>query len=382
MKLKKNFFKAVSFAIFGSTIASDFDREYIKQAINKHTIKIMAIYFPQFHEVEENNKFWGQGFTEWTMLTKFKGEIKYPHPDIGYYDMLDYTTRKRQATIAKNYGISAFCYYHYWFKDKKVMYKGIEKILQDGEPNIPFIFCWANEPWTRNWDGSETEVLLPQHYGSKVDWKKHYDYLSQFFKHPNYIKEDNCPLLYIYRIGHIAEKNALPMLDYFKELARDDGFDGLKIIPILSFFECDLKSVQHVIDGLAEHQPGHNFAHAQGQFVLKQNSLELNVDAPSFYNTILNNEKIGVNYTRGIFFGFDNSSRRIHKKRLKFFNLSYDAFEKLLCGTILNIAQSPNKKNNFILINAFNEWTEQAMIEPNDVDGYSILEIIQKYFYN
>jgi hypothetical protein len=354
-----------------------------KSIIKKHNIKIMALYFPQFHEVEENNKFWGQGFTEWTMMNRYTGPIKKPHVDIGQYNMLDYHVRKKQAQIAKDYGISAFCYYHYWFNDHKVMYKGIEKILEDGEPNIPFTLCWANEPWTRNWDGLPNDVLIPQDYGTKQDWVNHYNYLSQFFKHPNYIKEDDRPLLYVYRVGHIVQYDALGMFKIWKKLAKQDGFKGLKIIAILGgheIFENNMiRKIAPYIDGYAEHQPTYSMRN-QGHKIEYIQGSQVHVDVLTTYKNILSNPKIGKNYTRGIFYSFDNSPRRINMLSMKYTNLSYKAFEDLLIGTIRNIQATPNKHNNFILLNSWNEWTEQAMVEPNNEDGYEILKIIQKIF--
>lgn len=367
-------------------ISLNYDINYIKECIKKHNIKIMALYFPQFHSIPENDRFWGQGFTEWTMMNRYTGPIKKPHVDIGQYNMLDYHVRKKQAQIAKDYGISAFCYYHYWFNDHKVMYKGIEKIFEDGEPNIPFTLCWANDPWTRNWDGLPNEVLIPQDYGTEQDWVNHYNYLAQFFKHPNYIKEDNCPILYIYRIEHMQKQDTLQMLSLWKELAKKDGFSGLKIISILggSPYNDFSSEIKEYVDGYAEHQPTYILRKAYFDLLVDtfMNRLTHSFDALEVYRKIASIQKPTANYTRGIFYGWDHSSRRINKGCFKFTNLSYRAFEELITKTVENIAQAPDSPTNFILLNSWNEWTEQAMVEPNDYDGYRILEVIQKFFIN
>lgn len=375
--IKKNYLLFLVFALqFVYVNANDIYKE-LKKKIQNHNIKMMALYFPQFYEFEENNYLWGKGFTEWTLINNYQGDIKKPHPDIGQYNMLNKATREKQAYIAKEHGIDAFCYYHYWFKDKKVMYAGVEKILEDGQPNLPFTFCWANEPWTRNWDGLESETLIAQEYGTKEDWISHYHYLLKFFKHPNYIKENNCPILYIYRIEHIIQNNALEMFKLWKELIKKDGFDDLKIVSILGGFETmlDIK----YIDGYAEHQPNFNGGKA-GNTLLFINDKQYNLDAKKIYQSILTNKKIHPNYTRGIFFGWDNSSRRINKTSYKITNATYNDFEDLLFKTIENIIKEPNKDSNFILINAWNEWSEQAILEPNTHDGYSVLKIIKKFF--
>lgn len=352
------------------------DINFIKKHINNFNIKVMAFYFPQFHEFEENNKLWGKGFTEWTLINNFKGEIKKPHVDIGQYNMLEHFTRKKQALIAKEHGIDAFCYYHYWFKDKPVMNAGLERMLEDHEPNIPYALCWANEPWTYNWCGytdPKNFILIDQEYGNKDTWIRHYQYLLKYFKDPNYIKEDNCPILFIYRLIHLKDKNALNMLKLWKEMIKKDGFNDLKIISVLG----SKNAFVDFIDGYAEHQP--NFNKKDAKISFNHNSL-LNIDIQSIYNSILKNPKISKYYIRGIYYSFNNSSRRINRLSEKHINLNYKSFEDLILGTIQNIAKNPNKSINFILLNSWNEWSEQAMIEPNDIDNYEILNIIKKIF--
>ena len=158
--------------------------------------KIIAFYLPQFHRIPENDKWWGEGFTEWTNTKSskplFKGHDQPKEPlNDNYYNLLDKDTRKWQGELAKKYGIYAFCYYHYWFNGKLLLQKPIEKMLNQNEPNLPFCMCWANEPWSRSWDGREKEVIMPQAYGEKKQWKKHFDYLLPFFKDTRYIKVGN-----------------------------------------------------------------------------------------------------------------------------------------------------------------------------------------------
>lgn len=366
-------------AIVAPSYQISIKQEAIKQLIQEHSIKMMAIYFPQFHEFKENNKFWGKGFTEWTLMNRFIGEIKKPHVDIGQYNMLDIETRKKQALIAREHGISAFCYYHYWFKDEKIMHAGIEKILQDGEPNLPFLFCWANETWSRTWDGANQQVLIPQDYGTNDDWIKHYNYLSQFFKHPNYIKHNNCPIIYIYRLEHIIKQNAQEMFKLWKNLAKKDGFEGLKIISMLNGHDNIFHGVEEYIDGYVEHQPTYNMK-LNGWSSLLANGTQNLLDAQKIYQEISTNPKIGSDYTRGVFYSWDHSSRRVNNSSFKFINTSYVKFKELLLKTIENIAAQPNNNENYILINSWNEWTEQAMIEPNNHDGYKLLDIIKELF--
>lgn len=203
----------------------------IKNNIKKD-IKILAIVFPQFHEIPENNNFWGTGFTEWTLLKDVprivNGEIiKQPHDDIGYFNLKDYNHRKYMRILADKYSIFGFCYYHYWFHNKKVMYEPTELMLKDDEPNKPFLFCWANEQWTKRWDGGNNEILIEQKYSDEEGNKDHFKYLLQFFKNKNYIKRFNKPIFIFYRIEEKDLRDIKNIIILWNKLALEEGFDGI-----------------------------------------------------------------------------------------------------------------------------------------------------------
>ena len=137
-------------------------------------IRVVAFHLPQFHPIPENDEWWGSGFTEWTNVVKtkprFEGHYQ-PHlpADLGFYDLRLPEARAAQAALAEAYGISGFCYYHYWFDGREVLERPVNEILKSGEPDFPFCLCWANENWTRQWDGMESHVLLAQKYGPSDD---------------------------------------------------------------------------------------------------------------------------------------------------------------------------------------------------------------------
>lgn len=193
-------------------------------------MKIIAFYLPQFHDIPENDEWWGKGFTEWVNVKKaqplYKGHEQPRIPmNENYYNLLDDNVKIWQANIAKEYGIYGFCYYHYWFGGKLLLEKPMEQMLKNPKVDIPFCISWANEPWTKAWV-NESKVLIPQFYGGKKEWKEHFDYLLPFFKDNRYIKEDNKPLFIIYRAEVIDCLN--DMLDYWTELAQQNGFSGMK----------------------------------------------------------------------------------------------------------------------------------------------------------
>src|SRR6476620_7799168 len=166
-------------------------------------IKPIAIHLPQFHPIPENDEWWGKGFTEWTNVTKakplFKGHYQ-PHlpADLGFYDLRLPEIREQQAQLAKEYGIYGFCYYHYWFNGRRLLERPFEEVFKSGKPDFPFMLCWANENWTRVWDGMNNEVLLAQNY-SEEDDRAHIKTLIPYFKDSRYIKINRKPIIAIYR---------------------------------------------------------------------------------------------------------------------------------------------------------------------------------------
>src|SRR5665647_256742 len=166
-------------------------------------IRPIAMYLPQFHPIPENDEWWGKGFTEWTNVAKakplFKGHYQ-PHlpADLGFYDLRLEESRIAQAEMAKVNGIYGFCYYHYWFNGKRILERPFQEIFETGKPDFPFMLCWANENWTRTWDGGNHHILLEQKHSPEDD-RNHIKALIPYFKDSRYIRVDNKPVFSVYR---------------------------------------------------------------------------------------------------------------------------------------------------------------------------------------
>ena len=172
--------------------------------MKQHAKRVIAFYLPQYHPFPENDRWWGAGFTEWRNVVKarplFRGHYQ-PHlpADLGFYDLRVPEVRQQQAALAERYGLSGFCYYHYWFNGHRLMQRPVEEMLASGKPDFPFMLCWANENWTRAWDGGEQEVLIRQEY-SEEDDRAHIRYLlDEVFRDPRYIRVDGKPVFAVYR---------------------------------------------------------------------------------------------------------------------------------------------------------------------------------------
>ena len=331
--------------------------------------KPIALFFPQYHAIPENDRHWGKGFTEWTLLNKTGSFAKVPLPyargGLGYYDLLDFETRARQAQLANKYGIYGFCYYHYRFsvegapKDHKVMYRALEKMLLDGEPDLPFMLSWANEPWVRTWTGVEGAdgVLIHQEYGEPEEWKAHFEYLLRFFRHPNYIKVRGKPLFAIYRLGHVNEKLE-PMVLLWKTLAREYGLKGLHIVESINHFSHDGAKID--VDDLID------------------SSYHFNVGMAASLDTLPSLSSKSLPQYWGVTNRFDRRPRTgdYNYPMLRTPNEFVMWYEQM----IARLGQLPGREvdQGFNFICAWNEWNEQAVLEPDSRWGFQALEGISR----
>jgi hypothetical protein len=358
-------------------------------------MKIIAFYLPQFHRTPENDLWWGEGFTEWTNTSNAKPLFKDHYQpripfQLNYYDLSLPETQQWHAAIAKRYGIYGFCYYHYWFKGKRLLYKPLDGILKNNMPEFPFCLSWANESWTRAWDGSKKHILMGQDYGEKQDWQEHFKFLASVFKDPRYIKVNNNPLFIIYRPSLIPRCDEL--LKCWNLEAQKYGWEGIHFVETLTIF--DNKSTSSRFKAQIEFEPmytiGHHLGitHEGGRYIKKQiRSMLKKFDFP-IPNILLNRISYDLIWHKildrkrktkrikylGAFPDWDNTPRR-KEDALIIDGANPKKFEQYLKQ---QIKIGKGHQSDFLFINAWNEWAEGAYLEPDERYGYQYLEALHR----
>ena len=176
----------------------------------KPQVQLIAFYLPQFHPIPENDAWWGKGFTEWTNVTRTKPQFRgHRQPrlpaDLGFYDLRLPEVRRAQADLARQYGVTAFCYYYYWFDGQTLLNRPLEEVLATGDPNFPFLLLWANEPWSRGWDGRARDILMPQDY--KPGWVRRLARdVAPVLRDQRYLRFQGSPVFLLYRVRQIPNR--------------------------------------------------------------------------------------------------------------------------------------------------------------------------------
>ncbi|KAI9745641.1 MAG: hypothetical protein M1818_001175 [Claussenomyces sp. TS43310] len=325
---------------------------------HEYSIKPVAFVFPQYYAFSENDKIWGINFTEWDNVRKATHnahglETIRPAESVGYYDGLEFATRRRQGNFLRDHGFYGMAFHHYWFAGKPVMDAVIQQMLIDGEPNIPFLLSWANEPWTARWDGDDSgKVYIAQTYGLVDEWRAHFDWLLPFFRHPQYIRSEGRVQFNVYKPTHIG-KAAPAMFAAWRQWAIEEGLGGLDVIE--TRWNAESWS-DFPPDAVSEFQP-----HVMG-FDHSRHSMS---------------RRIARVYHRGTLVCWDSTPRHVQDGGGDPQPLCHPkTWQWNVVEMFRRIKQDPNPigAENFLFINALNEWGEGNALEPSMQfgDGYGV----------
>jgi hypothetical protein len=340
--------------------------------------RVIAFYLPQFHTIPENDAWWGEGFTEWTGVATAKpyyATHALPHipADLGFYDLRVREVRERQATLARSYGIYGFCYHFYWFSGRRILETPLELMLAEGAPDLPFCLCWANEPWSRRWDGSDQEILLDQAHDVATDPMILGD-LMPYFEDPRYIRIDGRPILLVYRTQLMPDRAAFAR--ELKAEARRRGLPGLFLCNVMSFGDTDATADGY--DAAVEFPP-HN-THAKE---IDPATLEASA---SFAGKIFSYEDLVQKHVSrpawrfpsfpGVMPRWDNTARKGSKGHV-FHGATPELFEVWLRHAAeTTCVQNPAAP--LLFVNSWNEWGEGAHLEPDRRHRRDFLDAVRR----
>ena len=348
-------------------------------------VRKVAFYLPQFHPVPENDEWWGRGFTDWLNVARarplFRGHLQPNLPaDLGFYDLRIPEVRESQAELARAAGVDAFCYYHYWFLGRRILNRPFDEVLASGSPDLPFCLCWANESWTRSWDGRSGQVLIEQRYGVTDD-REHVAWLLEAFRDPRYLRLAGRPVFLVYRASLLPDPRRTT--DLWREEARRAGLGELHLCRVESFPQEQLKPPSELgFDAAVEFQPDwRTFEQTHWRDLL------LGLRAPGGWAGLRTGVRIndyGAVARRmmakplpahrrhpGVAAGWDNTPRRrrggvvLHHRQPEV----YQRWLEHACER-----ERATSGDGLVFLNAWNEWAEGNYLEPCQRFGRAFLE--------
>jgi len=371
-------------------------------------MRLVAFYLPQYHRIPENDRWWGEGFTDWTNVARarplFEGHHQPRVPVGGPYDLSRLEVIRRQAELARAHGVSALCHYHYWFDGKQLLQTPTDLLLANPDIDIGICLAWANESWSRRWDGQDHHVLMQQTYPESRDrWALHFQYLQRAFTDHRALTVDGRPVFLIYRPQRIPHLAAL--LEYFRERAHAIGLPGLYLVAMDQSREGDERAAQH-FDAQVRFEPFATWFQLRTRgkpvFGLLDRAAQ-SLLPPVAFNLILRaiysagDLVLGprrIDYERvwneivarplpqdrvvlpGAFVDWDNTAR-YGRHATVFEGADPAVFERGLDGLAQRLQGVP-RQERLLFINAWNEWAEGCYLEPDERQGMAWLEVVKR----
>jgi hypothetical protein len=358
-------------------------------------VRAIAFYLPQFHPIPENDQWWGKGFTEWTNVAKavplYPGHHQPNLPtELGFYDLRVPEVREAQAALAREHGVEAFCYWHYWFAGSRVLERPFQEVLDSGRPDFPFCLAWANESWTGVWHGTPNKVLKEQTYPGEADHRRHFAYLLKAFRDPRYVRVQGKPLFVIYRPRNVPE--IARVIELWRSLAADAGLPGLHLVAVATK-EADCSFRAHGFDavtvaGLIRAQQCPRYLpqswwrrrlhkHSKLERLLRQNqsSPENVFRYQDVWPKLVVDWRFDVTHYPSVMPNWDNTPRSgrlgwvLHDPSPELFRLHVQH------GLATLEAQPGVEK--ILFLKSWNEWAEGNYLEPDRRFGRAFLEVVR-----
>lgn len=358
-------------------------RPSIPATMAEHPVKAVAFYLPQFHPIPENDTWWGKGFTEWSNVTRGKPLFRYHYQpripaDLGYYDLRLEEIQVAQAQFARDFGIHGFCYYYYWFNGRKLLNQPIEQMFRSSRIDTGFCICWANENWSRNWDGQNRHILIKQEYSIESNLALIHEIIPMM-KDPRWIRYQGKPVMVVYRISIIPEW--LETARLWREACRKAGVGEIHLCAVRFGLET-LKGhpEDHGLDAYVLFPP-----HEAAREDLRGTMLDLHKDFKGEiyrYSAVIDGDiqRYEDGYTwpthRGTMLAWDNTARRLTDARI-FHGATPYGFRRWMQALLTQDVRHNRGSETLLFINAWNEWAEGTYLEPDQRWGAANLTAVR-----
>jgi hypothetical protein len=345
-------------------------------------VRLIAFYLPQFHPIAENDAWWGKGFTEWRNVARaepqFPGHYQ-PHvpADLGFYDLRLPETRQHQADLARSAGIHGFCYYHYWFSSKQLLQRPFDEVLASGEPDFPFALCWANDPWSRRWDGRTDDLLQAQTYSDEDD-VAHIRWLLPALRDPRAITVDGKPMFLVYRAADLPD--AARTCETWRREVERAGLPGIHLVAVETAWDLGWDATQVGFDAKVLFQP--QFGWLMTHVAQREQTGIPGKDDLQVYNYDVVRAAVAdldpVDYRRyeTVFPGWDNTPR-VGERAVIIHNSTPSGYADWLRDAVARAAAEPAEQR-IVFVNAWNEWAEGCHLEPVVRSGRAYLDATRR----
>ena len=360
--------------------------------------RVIAFYLPQFHPIPENDKYWGKGFTEWTNVAKakplFKGHYQPRIPaDLGFYDLRLPQIQEAQAEMAIDAGIEAFCYFHYWFGNGKMLLeKPFEQVLNNNNIKHSFCFCWANHDWTtKTWKKEfvmhQSTMIAKQEYPGEVDIIEHFNYCLPAFKDERYVKVENKPLFVIYAPLNIPDLNTF--MKKWNTLAKENGLDGIYFVGVANGRNINYNTINKLgLDGVLNNTMYQAQTAVAGSVIKrrlqtllgqKMGVTLMKYDYSKVVMNMYSDENKILNCYPQITPGLDRTPRA-GRQAVIYYNATPDAFQSFVRNT-LDCIKDKDYDHKLIFLNAWNEWGEGNYMEPDLKYGHAFINALKSEIF-
>ena len=348
--------------------------------------RAVAFYLPQYFPIPENDEWWGKGFTEWTNTARarrlFPGHRQPNLPsELGFYDLRVSETRVAQAEMAREHGVEAFVYWHYWFGNgDRILERPFTEVLESGEPDFPFALAWANQTWTGIWHGAKDRVLKQQLYPGGEDDRRHFETVLKAFRDARYLRVSGRPVFYVFRPEELPHPAAF--VETWQRCAREAGLDGLYLVAESSDllgrgarFTPDEATAAGFDASVYMRLPAVLTDASRLRMRLVRKALRGGPEIYPYSDNSLSEVPRGPTIQPCVYPNWDNTPRS-GRGGLVLVGATPDKFERNVRDAVASLGSRPAEER-LLWVKSWNEWAEGNHLEPDLVHGRAWLEALQ-----